>query len=191
GQRLRTRRGRPRLLAEQREGEFVACIEQRDGVFALPGPLGDPPHLLGIGAVLHRDRLAPARGLNEGRVPIKSRGGEAAQIGRDIVGDFWREAPAMGEPARVRVAVGGQERNADHGLTPCRKSFTRTALPCERGISPGALRTTSQVTPTIAFTWWRTSAAIFAANGSSRGRGGASSTSMVMASIGPSRVSTS
>jgi hypothetical protein len=56
---------------------------------------------------MHGDRLAPARGLNEGRVPIKSRGGEAAQISRDIVGDFSREAPAMGEAARVCVAVGG------------------------------------------------------------------------------------
>src|SRR5262249_58885773 len=115
------RRGRPRLLAEQREGEFVACIEQRDGVFALPGPLGDPPHLLGIGAVMLSDGLAPACGLNEGRVPIKSRGGEAAQISRDIVGDFSREAPTMGEAARVRVAVGGQKWNANHGLAPLAK----------------------------------------------------------------------
>src|SRR5712691_83227 len=38
----------------------------------------------------------------------------------------------------------------DHGLVACRRSFTRTALPCERGTSPGALSTTSQVTPTIA-----------------------------------------
>ena len=37
----------------------------------------------------------------------------------------------------------------DHGLFACRKSLTRTALPCERGTSPGALSTTSQVTPTI------------------------------------------
>src|SRR4051812_46803874 len=36
-----------------------------------------------------------------------------------------------------------------HGFFACRKSLTRTALPCERGTSPGALRTTSQVTPTI------------------------------------------
>src|SRR4051794_38198124 len=36
-----------------------------------------------------------------------------------------------------------------HGFFACRKSLTRTALPCERATSPGALRTTSQVTPTI------------------------------------------
>ncbi len=30
-----------------------------------------------------------------------------------------------------------------------RRSFTRTALPCERGTSPGSFSTTSQVTPTI------------------------------------------
>src|SRR6516165_10955391 len=78
-----------------------------------------------------------------------------------------------------------------HGLFACRKSFTRTALPWERGTSPGALSTTSQLTPTIALICWRTSAAIFAANGASRGAGVASSTSIVMASIGPSRVSTS
>src|SRR5262249_20716334 len=82
-------------------------------------------------------------------------------------------------------------RVARHGLFACRKSFTRTALPCERGTSPGALSTTSQVTPTIALICWRTSAAILAANGASRGAPVASSTSIVIASIGPSRVSTS
>src|SRR5262249_31225616 len=82
-------------------------------------------------------------------------------------------------------------RVAHHGLFACRKSFTRTALPCERGTSPGALSTTSQVTPTIALMCWRTSAAIFAANGASGGAPVASSTSIVIASIGPSRVSTS
>src|SRR5262249_45774342 len=82
-------------------------------------------------------------------------------------------------------------RVAHHGLFACRKSFTRTALPCERGTSPGALSTTLQVTPTIALMCWRTSAAIFAANGASGGAGVASSTSIVIASIVPSRVSTS
>src|SRR5215831_13493194 len=369
------------LLAEQREGELVARIEQRDGVFALPAAVGNSPHLLGIGAIVRGDRLAPSAGLNEGFVPIKARGGEAAQIRRDIVGDFLRKPPAMGETARVRVALGCQQRDgghesshrrqagclfgeprdlgamvadivleperegvrvardapadiverqvrdvgdlggagpgrgleppeidvdefvlvhavaerglvarekterqrarhpeflaepparrrggafagtrmaatgirpqsarvifvrtalldhdaparvhdedrkramqepgamnrgfarraggavafvdqnqlllgrvAHHGLFACRKSFTRTALPCERGTSPGALSTTSQVTPTIALMCWRTSAAILAANGASRGAGLASSTSIVTASMGPSRVSTS
>src|SRR5262249_39799379 len=82
-------------------------------------------------------------------------------------------------------------RVARHGLFACRKSFTRTALPCDGGTSPGALSTTSQVTPTIALMCWRTSAAILAANGASSGAGVASSTSIVIASIGPSRVSTS
>src|SRR4029453_11295205 len=76
--------------------------------------------------------------------------------------------------------------NADlprHGFVACRKSFTRTALPCERGTSPGALSTTSQVTPTMFLRWARTSLAIFATNGSSRGAGGGSPTSILMASI--------
>src|SRR5262249_4754873 len=87
-----------------------------------------------------------------------------------------------------QLLLGGVAR---HGLFACRRSFTRTALPCERGTSPGALSMTSQLTPTIALMCSRTSAAILAANGASRGAGVASSTSMVMASIGPSRVSTS
>src|SRR5262245_8513473 len=87
-----------------------------------------------------------------------------------------------------QLLLGGIAR---HGLFACRKSFTRTALPCERGTSPGALSTTSQATPTIALMCWRTSAAILAANGASSGAGLASSTSIVIASIGPSRVSTS
>src|SRR5262249_30564999 len=82
-------------------------------------------------------------------------------------------------------------RVAHHGLFARRTSFTRTALPCERGTSPGALSTTSQVTPPLALMCWRTSAAIFAADGASGGAGAASSTSIVIASIGPSRVSTS
>src|SRR5262249_39358157 len=129
---LSNRRGRPRLLAEQREGEFVACIEQRDGVFALPASLGDPPHLLGIGAVVLSDGLAPARGLNEGRVPIKARGGDAAQISRDIVGDFSREATAMAEPACVCVAIDRQKRNEGHGLAPLAKiHLTRDGFPSQ------------------------------------------------------------
>src|SRR5262245_18941951 len=84
-------------------------------------------------------------------------------------------------------------RPASHGLRS-RRSLTRTALPWERGTSPGAFSTTSQVTPTIDLMWLRTSLAILATDGSSGGarvaRGVASSTSSVMASIGPSRVST-
>src|SRR5262249_30040527 len=78
---------------------------------------------------------------------------------------------------------------AAHGLT-WRMSLTRTALPWERGTSPGALSTTSQVMPTIDLMWLRTSVASFATNGSSDGAGEASSTSRMTASIGPSRVST-
>src|SRR5262249_12955253 len=370
-----------RLLAEQREGELVARIEQRNGVFALPAAVGNSPHFLGIRGTVRGDRLAPPRSLGKGLVPLKARGGEAAQIRRHIVGDLARESPAMGEPARMRVALGRQMRNAGHecshrretgclfgeprdlgamvanivleperegmrvardtaadvverqvgdvgdlagvgpgrgleppeihvdefvlvhavaegglvarekaererarhsellaepparrcdrafavarmaatgtrpkparvifvgaallhreaparvhhedrnramrgagamnrvfarraggavalvdqdqllfggvarhGLFACRKSLTRTALPCERGTSPGALSTTSQVTPTIALMCWRTSAAILAATGASSGVGVATSTSIVMASMGPSRVSTS
>src|SRR5262245_19348931 len=77
-----------------------------------------------------------------------------------------------------------------HGLGACRRSFTRTALPCERGTSPGALSTTVQVTPTMALRWSRTSPAIRPRNSSSDGAGVVSSTSIVIASIGPSRVST-
>ena len=55
------------------------------------------------------DRLAPSAGLNEGFVPIKARGGEAAQIRRGIVGDFSRKPPAMGEPACMRIALGRQD----------------------------------------------------------------------------------
>ena len=102
---------------------------------------------------MHGNCLAPLGGLGEGRVPIEAGGGEAAQISRNIVGDFPRKPPAVGKAAGVRAALGGQEGNAAHGLFPCRKSFTRTALPCERGISPGALSATSQVTPTIILTW--------------------------------------
>ena len=40
-----------------------------------------------------------------------------------------------------------------------RRSFTRTALPCERGTSPRALMTTSQVTPMRALIWRATSSA--------------------------------
>src|SRR5262245_52508513 len=93
-----------RLLAEQREGELVARIEQRNGVFARAGALGNSPHLLGIGGIMLGDRLAPPRGLGKGRVAIEARGGEAAQIRRDIVGDFLRKSPAMGETACMRVA---------------------------------------------------------------------------------------
>src|SRR5262249_54061080 len=82
-------------------------------------------------------------------------------------------------------------RVAHHGLFACRKSFTRTALPCQPGTSPGALCTPLQGPPTIALMSWLQSTAIVAANGASGGAGVASSTSIVIASIGPSRVSTS
>ena len=41
-----------------------------------------------------------------------------------------------------------------------RWSFTRTALPCERGTSPGALTTTLQVTPISDLMWCVTSSAL-------------------------------
>src|SRR6266478_10034328 len=56
-----------RLLPEQREGELVARIEKRDVILALARSVGNAPHLLGIGAVMPRDRLAPARRLGESR----------------------------------------------------------------------------------------------------------------------------
>ena len=74
----RRSRGSQRLLAEQREGEFVARIEQRDGILALAGALGNSPHLFGIGAVVHRNRLAPPRRLGESLIAIEPRGGETA-----------------------------------------------------------------------------------------------------------------
>src|SRR5262249_56090878 len=59
-------------------------------------------------------RCPPPRGFGKGRVPLKARGGEAAKIRCHIVGDLARESPAMGEPARMRVALGRQMRNAGH-----------------------------------------------------------------------------
>jgi hypothetical protein len=103
-----------RLLTEQGEGELVAGIEQRDGRPALAGAVGDATHFLGVGRALRRDRRQPSLGLGIGRVAIKAGGREAAQIGRDIVGDLMREPPAMGEAAGVRIAFGGQQRNARH-----------------------------------------------------------------------------
>src|SRR5262249_60591053 len=49
-----------------------------------------------------------------------------------------------------------------HGLPSRRKSFTRTALPCERGISPGALSAISQVTPIMVLMFALTSRAVLA-----------------------------
>src|SRR6516162_1276153 len=77
-----------------------------------------------------------------------------------------------------------------HGFPSRRKSFTRTALPCERGISPGALSAISQVTPAMALMCALTSPAVLARNPSSAGKLPSSSTSTVIASIGPTRVST-
>src|SRR5262249_31978560 len=110
--------------------------------------------------------------------------GLALRSGRTVAfvdQDQW----LVGVDARLDVGLG-----AAHGLLTCRMSLTRTALPWERGTSPGALSTTSQVMPTIDLMWLRTSVASFATNGSSDGAGEASSTSRVTASIAPSRLST-
>ena len=147
-----------RLLPKERESKLVTSIEKGDALLALARTIRNPSHLLGVGTVMRGDRLAPSRRLGECRVPVKPRRGEAAKISRDIVGDLSCKSLAMGETARVGVALGGEKWDVGHGLFACRKSLMRTALPWERGISPGDLSTTSQVTPTIALTWWRTSA---------------------------------
>ena len=63
---------RPRLLAEQREGELVACIQKRNAVLAFAGSVGNPSHLLGVDTIVRGDRLAPPRGLGESRVAIEA-----------------------------------------------------------------------------------------------------------------------
>jgi uncharacterized protein YjbI with pentapeptide repeats len=113
--RRRLPRGLLGLLAEQREGQLVARVQQRDGRFALARSVGDAPHLLVVGGVLRGDRVPPSLGFDEGLIATEARGREPAQICRDIVGDFSREAPAVREAAGMRVAVGGQECNAGHG----------------------------------------------------------------------------
>jgi uncharacterized protein YjbI with pentapeptide repeats len=113
--RRRLRRHLLRLLAEQGEGQLVARIQQRDGGFALARALGDAPHLLAVGGVLRGDRAAPPLGLDEGGLATEARGGEPGEVGRDIVGDFSRESPAVREPAGMGVALGGQDCNAGHG----------------------------------------------------------------------------
>ena len=73
------------------------------------------------------DRVAPRLGLGERRIPPEARGGETAQIGRDIVGDFARKSPAVREAAGMRIAVGRQQWNAGHGVTRAR-SVLRPAI---------------------------------------------------------------
>ena len=56
----------------------------------------------------------------------------------------------------------GREAVVDYQLTSYLfflKSRTRTALPSERGTSPGALTRALQVTPIIPLMWWETSLA--------------------------------
>src|SRR5258706_13625740 len=73
-----------RLLPEQREGELVARIEKRDVILALARSVGNAPHLLGIGAVMPRDRLVPPRRLAESRPPMEAGGGEPPRISSGI-----------------------------------------------------------------------------------------------------------
>ena len=109
-----------RLLPEQRECQLVASVQQGDGLLALAGAVGNATHFLGIARTLLGDRLAPDLGLGEGPVAIEPGSGKPAQIGRDIGGDVLRESPPVSQAARMRVAVGGQERNAGHGLIRAR-----------------------------------------------------------------------
>src|SRR5262249_19223463 len=71
-----------------------------------------------------------------------------------------------------------------------RKSRTRPALPSERGTPPDDLTVTSQVTPISDLMCALTSRALRSRAASSEGASGASSTSSVIASSAPSRVST-
>src|SRR5262249_19796299 len=115
-----------------------------------------------------------------------------------IVNDEDRERPVK-PPGTMHRGLAGLARGgvafvdqdevlfARHGLSACRRSRTRTALPCERGTSPGALSTTVQVTPTIVLMWSRTSCASLATNGSSGGAGAAGPASRGVASIRPPR----
>ena len=109
-----------RLLPEQRERQLVARIEQGDGLLALAGAVDNATHFLGVARTLLGDRLAPDLGLGESAIAIEPGSGEPAQIGRDIGGDVLRESPPVSQAARMRVAVGGQERNAGHGLIRAR-----------------------------------------------------------------------
>src|SRR5439155_21889752 len=96
-------------------------------------------------------------------------------------------AAALGEVGfgAVLCAAGG-------GLMPpqvfLRRSFTRTALPCDRGSSPGALRATLQLTPSRDLMRPEISSHLRAY--SPLAVPGAASISTTMVSSAPSRVST-
>ena len=91
-------------------------------------------------------------------------------------------------PAALRVAT---IRSALFTFGVLRRSFTRTALPCERGTSPGALTSTAQVTPIRDLMWCADLGRALVARRVVVEAPGAISTSTVMASSAPSRVSTS
>src|SRR5262249_979967 len=161
----RQRARHPELLAEPPEG-------RRGGAFAgtrmaATGIRPQSARVIFVRTAL-LDHDAPARVHDEDRKRAMQKPGAMHR------GFARRAGGAVALGGQIRLLLG---RVGGQGLFACRKSFTRTALPCERGTSPGALSTTSQVTPTIALMCWRTSAAILAANGASSGAGLASSTS--------------
>jgi hypothetical protein len=102
------------VLAEQGEGKLVARIEQRDRLIALVRADRDPAHFLGVVTILLPDSFEPLRRLREGRGPVETGGGEAAQIGLHVARDFLAKTPAVREAAGIGITVGGERRNPFH-----------------------------------------------------------------------------
>src|SRR6516162_7433191 len=101
-----------------------------------------------------------------------------------------KTAPSIGNQTARRsyvTADSGRPR-AKKGVYFFRWSLTRTALPWERGTSPGDLTSTRQVTPINDLIWLDTSSALRPRSPSAIPASGASSTSTIMASSAPSRV---
>src|SRR6185295_12127110 len=91
-------------------------------------------------------RMPPLQQNTAAVVDDEDRERAVQQAGAVHLGLAGRAGGAVGLVDQDQLLLG---RAGAHGFFACRRSFTRTALPCERGTSPGALSATSQVTPTI------------------------------------------
>ncbi len=90
-----------------------------------------------------RQQLAPERVVRRGRRSAQARRGLRQPVEQaDHVEMLLVQLPAGLAPESAHGCFG-------------RRSRTRTALPMERGISPGFFTTTSVVMPTIDLIWWR------------------------------------